>query len=133
MRTRPINSMTAGAASETERGSKHMRRYYFCDLVARDVLEPTVALAAPRSLEGRFWSQTEPVEDLRQLVFETVRTNQNGPRANGRKLTVARQQPAPVDSGPLGEQAILHSRLQKHSIEAKEPQPARQRSEHRVA
>ena len=115
------------------RGGEHVRRREFCDLFARDVLEPTIALAASRMFEGGRRTQTEAVEDLRQLVLETFRTDQHCPRSGGGELAVASQQPAPLETGLLGEQAIVRPRFQKDGVEAEEPQPTRQRTEHRVA
>jgi len=133
VRTWPVDAAAPGAPTETGRSPEDVR---WCDvghLVSRYVNELTVALAATRVLQGRLRSKTKAPKDLDQLILEIIGADEHRPRTGGRQLTIPGQQPPPLDTGPLCEHSILRTGLQEDGVEPEEPQPPRERTQHRVA
>ena len=132
MAARPINASTAGAPTETGRSRQDVR---WCDvghLVACYINELTVALAATRVLQGGVRPESQAPEYLDQLILEIIGADEHRSGTGGRQLTIPGQQPPPLDTGPLCEHSILRTGLQEDGVEPEEPQPPRERTQHRI-
>jgi len=133
MRTRPVNAPTTDATTEPRRSGKHVRGYDVGYLFTQHIDKLTVALAAARILQGRLRPQIQAPKDLDQLILEIIGPDEHRPRAGGCQPSISGQQPTSIDSGLLLKYSILQPRLEKDAVEAEEPQPPRQRTQHRVA
>ena len=123
MRARPVNAPAAGATTEPRRCGKHVRGYDVGHLFTQHIDKLSVALATTRVLQGRIRPETQAPEDLDQLIFEIIGSDEHRPRAGGCQLAIPGQQPPAFGTGPLREYTILRSGLQINAVEAEEAQP----------
>jgi len=133
MRAWPVNAPTAGATTEPRRCGKHVRGYDVGHLFTQHIDKLAVALATTRVLQGPLRPETQAPEDLDQLIFEIIGSDEHRPRAGGCQLAIPGQQPPAFGTGPLREYTILRSGLEEDSVEAEKPQPPREGAEHGVA
>jgi hypothetical protein len=121
MTSRPIHPPAAGATTETGRSRQDMGWYNFFHILPGDILEFTVALAAPGVLQRRAGMELEPPKDLDQLLIEFLGPDEHRPRSNGRQLAVPGQEPPALRSRLIREHTILRTGFEKHGVVAKEP------------
>ena len=123
MRTRPVDTPTAGATAKTGRGRQHVGWRNLGHLLPHNINDFTVTFTATRILQGRLRPQIKAAKDLHQLVLEIICSNEHRPRTDGRQFPVLGEQPSVLVAGTLLEYSILRPRLEKGAVETEEPQP----------
>ena len=88
MRTRPVDTPTAGATAKTGRGRQHVGWRNLGHLLPHNINDFTVTFTATRILQGRLRPQIKAAKDLHQLVLEIICSNEHRPRPDGRQFVV---------------------------------------------